>query len=95
MLKVFEISLIAIKPKSVRSVIFRIAPTSALIMDHICPQLSHVFSVNLDVIINKFFCRSILCYVCGRRVKDFYGNEKNKFLTFVYSVSYKIYASYF
>ena len=22
------------------------------------------------------FCRNILCYVCGRCVKDFYGNKK-------------------
>ena len=35
------------------------------------------FAVNLGVILNKF-CRSILYYVSGRFVKDFYGKKELK-----------------
>ena len=47
-------------------VIFRISSTSGLIMDQVCQQLLHVFSVNLGVILNQFFCRSLLCDICWR-----------------------------
>ena len=41
------------------------------------------------------FCRSILCYVLGRCVKDFYGKKEDIFKLFLYSVSYKFYNSQF
>ena len=45
-------------------------------MGQICRQFLHVFSVNSGVIPKKFFCRSILCYVSERCVKDFNGSKK-------------------
>ena len=58
-------------------------------MDHICPQFLHVFSVNFCVILNKFSYKRIVCYVCGRCVKDFKEVKYERpSLTFLYSVSY-------
>ena len=42
-------------------------------MDKICPQFFYVFTVNLGVTLNKFFSE-----VCGRRVKNVYGEKKLK-----------------
>ena len=67
-------------------------------MDKICSQFLHVFWVKLGVILNNRFCKSILCYVYGRCVKGVSENEKkikDSFKLFLYSVSYKIYASKF
>ena len=78
----------------VRSVIFRITPTSGLLNGQICRQFWHAFSVNSGVILKKYFCISILCYVSERCIKDFNGS-KRQFLTFLYSVSHKSNASKF
>ena len=46
-------------------------------MGQICRQFLHAFSVNSGVILKKFFfCRSILCYVSERCVKDFNGSKR-------------------
>ena len=55
----------------VRPAIFRITSTSGLIMGKICRRVFHAFSVNSGVILKKFLCRIILCYVSERCVKDF------------------------
>ena len=63
-------------------VIFRITPSSGLIIDQICRQFLHISPVSLVVIILlKYFWSSHYCYICGRCVKDFYGIER-QFLTF-------------